>query len=41
MLVVVRADTTVMSWKVLDILSTARRAGALRIVCATKKFKEG
>lgn len=41
MLVVVRADTTVMNWKVLDILSTARRAGAQRIVCATKKFKEG
>lgn len=41
MLVVVRADTTVMNWKVLDILSTVRRAGAQRIVCATKKFKEG
>jgi len=41
MLVVVRADSTVLTWKVLDILSTARRAGALRIVCATKKFREG
>ncbi|HTW91184.1 MAG TPA: biopolymer transporter ExbD [bacterium] len=40
-LVVVRADTTINSWKVLDILSTARRAGAQRIVCATKKFREG
>jgi biopolymer transport protein ExbD len=41
MLVVVRADSTVLTWRVLDILSTARRAGALRIVCATKKFREG
>jgi biopolymer transport protein ExbD len=41
MLVVVRADTTVTMWKVLDVLSTARRAGAVRVVCATKKFKEG
>jgi biopolymer transport protein ExbD len=40
-LVVVRADTTVMNWQVLDILSTVRRAGAVRIVAATKKFKEG
>jgi len=40
-LVVVRADTTVMTWSVLDILSTVRRAGAQRIVAATKKFKEG
>ena len=40
-LVVLRADTTVLEWQVLDILSTMRRAGALRIVCATKKYKEG
>lgn len=40
-MIVVRADTTVMTWQVLDILSTVRRAGGLRIVAATKKFKEG
>jgi len=40
-LVVVRADTTIMNWRVLDILSTVRRAGGLRIVAGTKKFKEG
>jgi biopolymer transport protein ExbD len=40
-LVVVRADTTVMNWRVLDIMSTVRRAGALRIVASTKKFREG
>ncbi len=40
-MIVVRADTTVMTWQVLDILSTVRRAGGLRIVAGTKKFKEG
>jgi len=40
-MIVVRADTTVMTWQVLDILSTVRRAGGLRIVAATKKFREG
>jgi biopolymer transport protein ExbD len=41
MMIVVRADTTVMTWQVLDILSTVRRAGGLRIVAGTKKFREG
>ena len=40
-MIVIRADTTVMSWRVLDIMSTVRRAGGLRIVASTKKFREG
>ena len=40
-MIVIRADTTVMNWRVLDIMSTVRRAGALRIVASTKKFREG
>jgi len=40
-MIVVRGDSTVMTWQVLDVLSTIRRAGGLRIVAATKKFKEG
>ncbi len=39
-LVVVRADRDVLHSDVLDILATARRAGALRIACATKKITE-
>jgi biopolymer transport protein ExbD len=41
LLVVVRADTACLHSGVLDILSTAKAAGALRIACATKRFKEG
>lgn len=39
-LVVVRADKEVLHSEVLDILAMARRAGALRIACATKKVGE-
>ena len=39
-LVVVRADKKVLHSDVLDLLATARRAGALRIACATKKMDE-
>lgn len=39
-LVVVRADKRVLHSDVLDLLATARRAGALRIACATKRQKE-
>ncbi|MEO0079719.1 MAG: biopolymer transporter ExbD [candidate division WOR-3 bacterium] len=38
-LVVVRADKECLHSQVLDILACARRAGALRIACATKKLK--
>jgi biopolymer transport protein ExbD len=37
-LVVIRADKQVYGNQVLDILATAKRAGAARIVCATKKL---
>ena len=37
LLVVVRADKDVLHSEVLDLLAMARRAGALRIACATKK----
>ena len=40
-LVVVRADKGCLHSHVLDILAVARHAGALRIACATKKFREG
>jgi len=40
-LVVVRADKEVLHSDVLDILAVARRAGALRIACATKKLEPG
>jgi biopolymer transport protein ExbD len=40
LLVVVRADKDVLHAEVLDILAAARRAGAMRIACATKKMKE-
>ena len=40
-MIVVRGDSSVMTWQVLDVLSTVRRAGGLRIVAATKKYKEG
>ena len=40
-LVVVRADKECLHSSVLDILACVRRAGALRIACATKMFKEG
>ena len=40
-LVVIRADKECLHSRVLDILAVARRAGALRIACATKKFREG
>ncbi|MFO7638416.1 MAG: biopolymer transporter ExbD [bacterium] len=39
-LVVVRADRDVLHSEVLDILAMARRAGALRIACATKRAEE-
>jgi len=39
-LVVVRADRDALHSDVLDILATARRAGALRIACATKRAAE-
>jgi len=38
-LVVVRADKEALHSDVLDILAVARRAGALRIACATKKME--
>jgi len=41
LLVVIRADKECLHTRVLDILATARHAGALRIACATKKFREG
>jgi biopolymer transport protein ExbD len=40
LLVVVRADKDVLHSEVLDILAAARRAGAMRIACATKKMRE-
>ena len=40
-LVVVRADKGCLHSHVLDILAVARHAGALRIACATKKYREG
>ncbi|HDQ99736.1 MAG TPA: biopolymer transporter ExbD [candidate division WOR-3 bacterium] len=40
-LVVIRADKEVLHSEVLDILALARRAGALRIACATKRLDEG
>jgi len=39
-LVVVRADKDALHSEVLDLLAAARRAGALRIACATKKAAE-
>ncbi len=39
-LVIIRADKEVFHSEVLDLLATARRAGALRIACATKKRNE-
>lgn len=41
LLIVVRADKECLHSHVLDILACARRAGALRIACATKMLKEG
>lgn len=41
MLVVVRADKECLHSHVLDILATARHAGALRIACATKMLNKG
>ena len=40
-LVVIRADKECLHSHVLDILAVARHAGALRIACATKKYREG
>jgi len=40
-LVVIRADKECLHARVLDILATARHAGALRIACATRKYREG
>lgn len=40
-LVIVRADKDCLHSDVLDLLACARRAGALRIACATKRLKEG
>lgn len=40
-LVVVRADKDCLHSKVLDVLATARRAGAQRIACATKNLRDG
>ncbi len=40
-LVVIRADKECLHSHVLDILAAARHAGALRIACATKKYREG
>lgn len=40
-LVVVRADKECLHSHVLDILACVRRAGALRIACATKRYREG
>jgi biopolymer transport protein ExbD len=39
-LVVVRADKDVLHKDVLDIIAIAKRAGAARIACATKKIRE-
>jgi biopolymer transport protein ExbD len=41
LLVAIRADKDCLHSGVLDILAMARRAGALRIACATKRYKEG
>lgn len=41
LLVVVRADKECLHSSVLDILASARQAGARRIACATKKISEG
>lgn len=41
LLVVVRADKECLHTHVLDILACARRAGALRIACATKMLNKG
>jgi biopolymer transport protein ExbD len=40
-LVVIRADKQCYGNQVLDVLSEAKRAGAVRIVCATKKLTAG
>ncbi len=40
-LVVIRADKECLGNQVLDILAAAKRAGAARIVCATKKLSSG
>jgi biopolymer transport protein ExbD len=40
-LVVIRADKQCYGNQVLDILAAAKRAGAVRIVCATKKLTSG
>lgn len=40
-LVVVRADKGCLHSSVLDIIACARRAGAMRIACATKKIARG
>lgn len=40
-LVIVRADKECLHSHVLDLLACARRAGALRIACATKRLREG
>lgn len=41
LLLVVRADKECLHSSVLDILACARRAGAARIACATKKISRG
>jgi biopolymer transport protein ExbD len=41
LLVAIRADKDCLHSGVLDVLATARRAGALRIACATKRYREG
>jgi biopolymer transport protein ExbD len=40
-LVVIRADKECYGNQVLDILAAAKRAGAVRVVCATKKLTTG
>ena len=40
LLVVIRADKDVLHADVLDLLALARRAGGLRIACATKKMED-
>ena len=40
LLVVIRADKDVLHADVLDLLALARRAGGLRIACATKRIKD-
>jgi biopolymer transport protein ExbD len=40
-LVVVRADRQCYGNQVLDVLAAAKKAGAMRIVCATKKLTTG